>query len=295
MSTANQFIDAGSLRATTFVRQVDIHDELGSTNDRAAELARTAQVELPALVVAKRQISGRGRGRNTWWSDDGALTFSLIVDSCSFGVAPAEWPQLSLATAVAVCDALTLELRDSGLQIAERGLSPIVQAACPGPDKSKLCSGLGIKWPNDVLIDGRKVCGILIESPSGPAAVRDRLIIGIGINVNNSWCAAPEEIRAHGTALCDVTGRQHDLQAVLTALLNAWSRRCDQLRRHDAELVHTWQKLNVLANQRVTVEREHNVTAGMCEEIADDGALVLATSDGCHRFYSGTVRIHSRR
>ena len=103
---ADAFLDADAIRAATFVRHVEIHDTLGSTNDRAAELARDPNVELPALVVARQQTAGRGRGDNTWWSADGALTFSVLLDTVAFGISASNWPQLSLATAVAVCDAL---------------------------------------------------------------------------------------------------------------------------------------------------------------------------------------------
>jgi len=95
------YLDADEIRASTFIRHVEIHETLGSTNDRAAELARDADIELPALVAARHQTAGRGRGSNTWWSDDGALTFSIILDPTAFGISAAKWPQLSLTTAVA--------------------------------------------------------------------------------------------------------------------------------------------------------------------------------------------------
>ena len=104
------YLDADAIRAATFVRHVEIHDTLGSTNDRAAELARDADIELPALVAARHQTAGRGRGKNTWWSADGALTFSVLLEPAALGISTANWPQLSLATAVAVCDALSSEL-----------------------------------------------------------------------------------------------------------------------------------------------------------------------------------------
>ena len=73
--------DLPRIQAQSFLRQIDFHTELGSTNDRAAELATAAAVQTPALVLAERQTRGRGRGRNIWWSSAGALTFSLLLDS----------------------------------------------------------------------------------------------------------------------------------------------------------------------------------------------------------------------
>src|SRR4051794_30035368 len=106
------YIDADEIRASTFIRHVEMHESLGSTNDRAIELARDAKIELPALVVARVQTAGRGRGKNVWWSADGALTFSVLLNPGDLGISTANWPQLSLATAVAVCDAISVELKE---------------------------------------------------------------------------------------------------------------------------------------------------------------------------------------
>jgi BirA family biotin operon repressor/biotin-[acetyl-CoA-carboxylase] ligase len=275
MGTAQSFFDADELRAATFVRHVEIHDALGSTNDRAAELARQLPADaMPALVAAREQTAGRGRGRKAWWSADGALTFSLLIDPRSTGVLPANWPQLSLATAVAVCDALSPNLE----------FNPQSQIRIPQ-------SNLGIKWPNDVHIDGRKLCGILIESPGGAAPAKDRLIIGIGINVNNSWQAAPAEAGADGIALCDLTGQEHDLPPILISVLRAIATRIDQLRSRDPDLIQTWQRLNLLAGSRIVVESDGRQIEGECIEIAYDGALVVDTVFGQQRLYSGSVRV----
>src|SRR5262245_8306494 len=131
--------DADELRRTTFVRHVEIHNTLGSTNDRAAELARELSDDaLPTLVVARHQTAGRGRGKSVWWSAEGALTFSLLLDTSRWGILQREWPQLSLPIANAVGTALQAEVPNARVSV---------------------------KPPNDVLVNGRKVCGILIESP----------------------------------------------------------------------------------------------------------------------------------
>jgi hypothetical protein len=88
-----------------FVRHVEIHDEFPSTNDRAMQLTLFAALETPALIVARRQLAGRGRGGHSWWSSDGALTFSLVLEPAAWDIAVAQWPGLSLTAAVAVCDA----------------------------------------------------------------------------------------------------------------------------------------------------------------------------------------------
>jgi BirA family biotin operon repressor/biotin-[acetyl-CoA-carboxylase] ligase len=220
------FLDADEIRAATFVRHIELHDTLGSTNDRAAELALDTNIELPALVVARHQTAGRGRGQNKWWSGEGALTFSLLLEPAAFGSETRTWPQVSLTTATAVCDALRRELDAVNIPQSERS-SP---ATAGNP---KLCPCLGIKWPNDVLLDGRKIAGILIESPGGAAPAKDRIIIGIGININNSWQTAPADMTSNGASLCDVTDAKCDLQSVLQCVLAQLHSRLIELAKND--------------------------------------------------------------
>ncbi|MCI0333904.1 MAG: biotin--[acetyl-CoA-carboxylase] ligase [Planctomycetes bacterium] len=306
---ADAFLDADQLRAATFVRHVEIHDTLGSTNDRAAELARNATIELPALVAARQQTAGRGRGQNTWWSADGALTFSLVLEPAVLGIKSSIWPQLSLTTAVAICDALEAELQATYRRAGaspppserEKLLDNYINQSTPRvapslgledePARSEVIPHVGIKWPNDVYINNRKIAGILLESPGGPVPTKNRLIIGIGINVNNSWQNAPPEIAPNGIALCDVTGRRHDLQSMLAAVIVAMANRVNQLRSQDPALNQAWQQFNLLAGQNVIVEADNRRIEGKCHEIAHDGALVVDGLDNLHRFHSGSVRV----
>ena len=274
----HSMFDAEEIRACTFVRQVEIHETLGSTNERAAELARDSTLELPALVIARLQTAGKGRGRNRWWSADGALTFSLLVDQGTTGVQTSSWPQLSLATAVAVCDALSAELSPADNQKSEiRNPKSILR--------------LGIKWPNDVMLDGGKVCGILIESPGGAAPAKNRLIIGIGINVNNSWRTAPHNFGPNGTALCDVTGTRHILETILIQTLTALRQRISQLADGDDRLPDAWQRLCWLAEQGVDVNANGRWITGVCVGIDREGALLVENVNGLHRVRDGSVRV----
>ena len=269
----------------TFVRYVEIHDELGSTNDRATELARDPQLELPALVLARRQTAGRGRGSNVWWSAEGALTFSLVIEPQEFGVSVANWPQLSLAVAVAVCDTIGEQVR-RGVRRDEGGDAPARWGAC----ESERTRRVAVKWPNDVMVDDAKVCGILIESPAGGAAANSRLVIGIGINVNNSWRKAPHDLPVPGTALCDVTGRAHDAADVLITTLQQLEFRLRQLGGNAPELQHSWRECSWLTGHRVEVQSSGTPIYGECAGIADDGALLVQTAAGVKRFISATVR-----
>jgi BirA family biotin operon repressor/biotin-[acetyl-CoA-carboxylase] ligase len=266
------YLDADEIRRASFIRHIEIHDTLGSTNDRATELARDTNIELPALVATRQQTAGRGRGSNTWWSADGALTFSIVLDPAAFGISAATWPQLSLATAVAVCNALAFELN-------------------PQPEfRNPKSAGLAIKWPNDIMLTGRKLCGILIESPGGLAPVKDRLVVGIGININNSLRAAPRELASYAISLCDASAKQHSPQKVLIQVLNEFQCQLVRLEQHDPELPLDWQHLCWLSQQNVSVQDGPRIVEGICKGIADDGALLVQTPSTTNRIYSGSLR-----
>ena len=155
-----QPFDLDRIRPRGLCGEVEFHAEIGSTNDRAAELACGGQLACPVLVLAAHQTGGRGRGSNRWWSAPGALTFSLVLDAQHVGLPTERWPQIALAAGAAVGDASSNRFRKRRR----------------------------LKWPNDVYLAGKKTGGILVEVP---ADGRGQLIVGIGVNVNNSLAALP--------------------------------------------------------------------------------------------------------
>jgi BirA family biotin operon repressor/biotin-[acetyl-CoA-carboxylase] ligase len=254
--------DCERIRRTTFAERVEFHGEIASTNDEALRLS-AQDVDAPVtLVLADRQTAGRGRGANRWWSAPGGLTFSLLLRADRLELPEAQWPQISLATAVAICT-----------EIEERATA----AAC------------GVKWPNDVHFEGRKIAGILVEI--APAhANRRSIVVGVGINVNNSWRDAPEELRRIGTSLVDLTGQSHDPTDLLVNLLNGVQMRLGQLRDHDSRLADAWQSLCVLRGRHVEVDTGAHILGGTCRGIDHDGALVIEGETTPHRLFGGVVK-----
>lgn len=263
---ADAVLLSDSILAHSFVRHIEIHDELPSTNDLAKELAADSAIALPALVLAHRQTAGRGRGQNTWWSAEGALTFSLLLETESLGVYTRSWPQLSLAVGVAVCDALADEVEGGRTRF-------------------------GLKWPNDIMLDGVKVCGILNESPGGLPPAKSRFIVGVGINVNNAWRHAPRDVGAKGIALCDVTGRAHDLGSILERTISRFEKRLMQVAAQAPQLIHDFQQLCWLTEQEIEVQSGDTSIAGTCLGIAEDGALIVENALGVHHIRSGSVHV----
>ncbi len=246
------------IEADTFVRHVEFHRELPSTNDLALELAGRDELDTPLLVLAEHQTAGRGRGANQWWSLPGALTFSLIVEAPGLGAAQ-QTPPISLSAGLAVCQAL--------------------EAHLPGVP-------FGLKWPNDVWALERKVSGILVEIP--PKQSR-RVVIGVGINVNNSLAAAPEELQAIATSLYDTRGEALELPGILIGVLTQLAIRLQMLTSGDPNLAAEWQSYCVLSGKKIELDLGSRRVRGLCHGIDPYGALQLETDRGLESFLSGIV------
>ncbi len=247
------------IRRETFAGHVDYHRSLQSTNTRAMELAAQPHLPVPALVLTELQTAGRGRGANAWWSSSGALTFSLILDLHSDTVQPESWPRFALAAAVGICDAL-------------ESMTPNTR--------------FGIRWPNDVCMEQRKICGILPELHLNRTP---RLVLGVGINVNNSVRNAPEELQIIATSLLDLTARRTQLTEALVCVLQSLEKRFDQLAHADSALPQAWISRCMLRGRRVRLRMDSDEIAGICTGIDATGALELQTSRGTQRFYGGTI------
>jgi BirA family biotin operon repressor/biotin-[acetyl-CoA-carboxylase] ligase len=183
---------------STFIATAQHHAQIASTNDRALEVAAArdgspvGQLRLPLLVTADRQTAGRGRGTKQWWNAPDSLAFSVLLDPRAMGLDPKrQSAAISTAAGLAVVDALRRQVPE----IAER-VRP--------------------KWPNDVLGDGRKLAGVLIEVPRA-----DRLVIGIGVNVNAHAADAPADLAERITTVRDMCGQPVDREQLLIAILQS--------------------------------------------------------------------------
>jgi BirA family transcriptional regulator, biotin operon repressor / biotin---[acetyl-CoA-carboxylase] ligase len=247
----------------TFVRRAEHFESLPSTNDRALEIAATCPANsVPLLIIAEHQTAGRGRGRNQWFASEGVLTFSLLLEPGHWGIDRALWPRLSVAVGGAVASAL------GRWSTIDRPL---------------------LKWPNDVLIRGRKVCGILIEtSPAAP----ERLIVGVGINVANTFEGAPADLAARGISLSEASPEAvPDRFDVLHAVLIQLDRDFTKLGEGSPELLARWRKACALTGRMIAVAEVDRVVSGVCAGLEDDGSLLIRTESGPQRCYAGTVTL----
>ena len=252
--------DLDRIVAETLVEHADYHLEHESTNDRALQLAReNADGRVTTLVLADRQTAGRGRGDNRWWSGAGGLTFSLLLPTESLSLPPVNMPQTSLLAGLAVGDAIEKLVRGEATQL---------------------------KWPNDVYLRGRKVCGILVEAISGNGGA---LVIGVGLNVNNSVSDAPDELRDTAITLCDVVGRAVARTDLLITILLRLELQLSNLCSGDSQLQQQWQERCLLTGQTVQLDTPGRQLVGVCRGIDDHGALLLEIGTTIERCLVGTV------
>jgi len=258
-------LDLAHVVETTWIDRGHYLHQAGSTNDAALRQAALSPADESQLFVTDHQAEGRGRGENRWWSPRGALAFTLLTHELS--LPPDRLSQASLAVGVAICEALETFL--------------------PSPVR--------LKWPNDVIVEDRKVCGVLIESPG---TAHRRLVIGVGVNVNNSAHQAPEELRHTAIGMVDVARRsphelarpgEFDRTAVLTACVQSIGQRLTMLQSGDPRLPQQWRERSLLTGRQVRIKLPTRDLVGVVETIADDGALVVATAGGSERCYGGVV------
>jgi BirA family biotin operon repressor/biotin-[acetyl-CoA-carboxylase] ligase len=145
---------------------------------------------------------------------------------------------------------------------------------------------LGLKWPNDVYLAGRKVCGILLEVPPRRA---EYLVVGIGLNVNNSFRAASPSMQEIATSLCDVIERRFELPDVLLRILKRIEERLKWLGSRVSSLPADWHPRCLLRGKRVHVDIAGRPMKGLCHGIDEDGALQIETDSGIERTHAGTV------
>ncbi len=249
---------------------IDIMDECDSTSTVLA--SRLPAAPSGMVVTCEYQHAGRGRRGHRWTSGLGAsLTFSLLW---RFGGGSAALSGLSLAVAVSVCRALK-----------HRGIAGVV-----------------LKWPNDLLFEGRKLGGILIEisgSPQGPSTA----IIGIGLNVR-----LPAEVSAAidrpVTDLAEVANKGEgsanalplpDRGSLLVAVLTGLA---GMLQRYESDgfavFRPEWEAQHAHQGKYVYLLRDNlTVAEGVAVGVGDDGALLLRTANGVERFHSGEVSLRT--
>ena len=260
------------LQAGVAVRpEVAYFASVASTNDIAARLAERGAPHRTA-VVAEQQTAGRGRLGRTWFSPPGA---GLYV---SFVLRPALGPGRITG------------LTDGPGPITGRFAALVsITAGVAFTEAVRMCTHLpvAIKWPNDLVIDRRKLAGILTEAPGGRF---EYLIVGFGLNLRSA--AYPPEIADRATSIEAELGRSIDRGAILAQCLESMALWTDALRAGRAEaILDRWRSLAPSARgARVEWTDAAGPREGVTEGIDDGGALMVRTAGGVERIIAGEVK-----
>jgi len=227
--------------------------EVDSTQLIAKKLAESGQ---ECLVVAESQRGGYGRRRRSWFSPKGGLWFSLALRP---DIDAKDLPKLQIAIVLSLVDFLREEV---GLEA-------------------------GVKWPNDVVVGKRKICGVLLESKLGDKV--EYVVVGVGLNVNVD--SFPENLRNVATSLLLETGREYNLRKALNKILERFSFYYRKVLSGEVrEMLSKYKRYNVVIGRQVLLELKNGVTVkGTVLDVTEDNQLVLRTEKGTLTLSDGEV------
>ncbi len=239
--------------------RIVFESEVDSTNRLARDLAISGAVE-GTLVVAESQTGGRGRKGRNWFSPPGEGIYVSLVLRPRFK--PAEAPKMTLLTGVALAETLI----------------------------HTVPSRITIKWPNDVLLEGKKIAGILIEVSTDIDAI-DYMIVGVGMNVNTPPDRFPADLRERATSLAAHIGHKVPRAEILGAFLDCFEHYYDLIGREGfAPVIRRWRELSDMVGRRVRVQDFNRSLQGTIAGIDDDGVLLIKTADAdIQRVIAGDV------
>ncbi len=221
-------------------------EETGSTNDEARQLALTGAAH-GTVIVAESQTAGRGRRGSAWVSPAGRNLLCSILLRPDWPVE--HWPRLTHVVALAISEAL--------------------EAAGVLPK---------IKWPNDLYLNGRKCCGILLETANSPQGMF--VVIGFGLNVNLTAEEVPAEILEIATSLRIETERTWDRERLLEDILQRLASRAEQASRDFGAIVTAVAHRSLLIGQLVSLQSNQAEHRGKVLGLSPQGGLLFQADDG---------------
>ncbi|MBA7705289.1 Bifunctional ligase/repressor BirA [subsurface metagenome] len=239
-----------NLKTKHIGRKILVYNRTSSTNDIAAEYAKNKKNHGLA-IFAEEQTAGRGRAGTKWLSGraDSILCSIVLTDTkCNADL-------LTLTCAVAVAEAI----------------------GKPGSSEAKL------KWPNDVILDGKKVAGILVESKTHNN--HTAYILGIGINCHQKKDSFPPELQTSATSIDIESHSITDRNLLAKRLLTSMDHWLEVAEKSSKKVIDQWSKLSTLLNQRITLIYNGRKFTGNCIGIDPEKGLILQLETGGTRFF----------
>lgn len=256
----NELAIREGLSCTSFGKKVHIAQEVNSTNTWAFEEALKGAEE-GEVFLAEAQTHGKGRLGRVWFSPPHKnIYMSLILRP---KLPPRKVPLLGLLASLAVAEVLKHSY----------GLNPF------------------LKWPNDVLVKGKKICGILAEA-YGEAEMTSFVVLGIGINVNVKRMDLPAELQEIATSLAEELGHEVSRNELVKKVLEAFEPLyLDLGLGKEKELLDRYKAYFHMEGSEVLVEEFGHVIEGVVEGLDEEGALILRTLQGPKKVFAGDVRV----
>ncbi len=235
-----------NLKTRRIGSSIVVYKSTSSTNDVAAEYAKSPD-NCGAVIFAEEQTAGRGRGGNKWISKKGgSLLCSIVLSGEQIN------PEiLCLSCAVAVTEAIGKNVK--------------------------------IKWPNDIILNGRKVAGILLETKKYKN--HTAYILGTGINCHQKQNDFPKELRKTATSIDIERGSFVDRNTLAKRLLSSIEHWVDIAKRNSDKVIEQWQKLSMLLNKRITVIYKGKSFTGNCIGIDPEKGLIVQLETGSVRMF----------
>lgn len=248
--------------STTYIGQkIYYFPELESTNIMAKEKASHKEEEINegTVIIAERQSAGKGRLGRKWFSPAGGIWISIILYP---QLSPSYIPRITLMTAVAVVKAIERCAQIKGQ----------------------------IKWPNDILINEKKVCGILTEM-SAELDLINWVVVGIGINVDIKKQEFPEDIREKTTSLKEALRKEISRVSLVQIFLKEFERYYELLKKREISLIlKEWKSYSHTLGKKIEIDIGEQVITGEAIDINEMGALILKKGDGeLIEIISGTI------
>jgi len=247
-----------NLRTKIFGKRIFLSSTVNSTSDWAKQLAQTGAAE-GTVTLAQTQTAAYGREGRSWASPAGGLWFSIILRPRNRA---SEAAKLTFTASLAVAEVL----REQYDLKAET------------------------KWPNDVLVNSRKICGVLAEMNTTNEDVNN-VVLGVGINVNFKRSILPKSLRANATSMESELGRKIILQDLFAALMGKMEDTYQMfLNEGPAHLLKRWKTFADFLRKTIIVIESNETFRGRALDVDEDGALVLALEDGTKkRMYAGDI------
>lgn len=242
-------------------RELIHFDEIDSTNNHAKKIANDGCPH-GTVVVAERQTLGRGRVGRLWQSDNNqGLWFSIVLRP---DLEPEQVQIITLAASVAVVE----------------GIFRVLGINC------------GIKWPNDIILGNSKLCGILTELSAEPGHV-NYVVVGIGINVNQSFSEFDADIQDKATSLQIHAGKKISRVKLLAGILTCFEEMYNKvLEKNTKDIIDRWNKYSVTLDREVKIVSRDMEYIATAQSVAPDGKLVVKCKDGTVREISaGEVQV----